>query len=147
MIPLRYRLRDSVRIEPGGDGSWRVVCESPLGVLTVNQAAVRLLDRTRAGASVAELAEIFGTGEELIFTLCERLRSRGMLEVERAAAGSDQVTQAPPRVSVIVPTRDRTADLDECLGTLAGLDYPRGRLEVIVVDDGSVDPAAVAGFW
>jgi mycofactocin system glycosyltransferase len=67
-----------------------------------------------------------------------------MLEVERAAAGSDQVTQAPPRVSVIVPTRDRTADLDECLGTLAGLDYPRGRLEVIVVDDGSVDPAAVA---
>jgi len=42
-----------------------------------------------------------------------------------------------PFCSVIVPTRDRPAQLAACLGALAALDYPRDRLEVIVVDDGS----------
>lgn len=46
---------------------------------------------------------------------------------------------APPMVSVIVPTKDREAELDECLAALFALDYPRDRYEVIVVDDGSTD--------
>jgi GT2 family glycosyltransferase len=39
-------------------------------------------------------------------------------------------------VSVVVPTRDRPGQLADCLRALGGLDYPRDRLEVIVVDDG-----------
>lgn len=49
-----------------------------------------------------------------------------------------------PFVSVVVPTYRRPASLARCLEALAALDYPRDRLEVIVVDDGSdtVDPGA-----
>ena len=30
VIPLEYRLREPVRLEPRDDGTWRVICESPL---------------------------------------------------------------------------------------------------------------------
>ena len=43
----------------------------------------------------------------------------------------------PEDVTVVIPVRDRTAELALCL---AGL----GEYQVIVVDDGSRDPAAVA---
>jgi len=41
-----------------------------------------------------------------------------------------------PDFSVVVPTRHRTAQLATCLEALGGLDWPRDRFEVIVVDDG-----------
>lgn len=44
-------------------------------------------------------------------------------------------------ISIVVPTRDRPADLARCLTALAGQDAP---IEVVVVDDGSRDRAAVA---
>jgi glycosyltransferase involved in cell wall biosynthesis len=44
-------------------------------------------------------------------------------------------------VSVVVPTRDRPAALERCLSALARQTAP--GLEIIVVDDGSDDPAAV----
>lgn len=47
-----------------------------------------------------------------------------------------------PFVSVIVPTRDRPAQLARCLDALARLEYPHERYEVIVVDDGSDPPVA-----
>lgn len=46
---------------------------------------------------------------------------------------------ATPRVSVIVPVRDGAATIGSCLGALAALDYPRERLEVVVVDNRSRD--------
>ena len=47
--------------------------------------------------------------------------------------------------SVIVPTRNRPADLARCLESLCRLEYPRASYEVIVVDDGgSTTPNDVA---
>jgi GT2 family glycosyltransferase len=40
----------------------------------------------------------------------------------------------------VVPTCSRPGQLHECLLALSALDYPRDRLEVIVVDDGSRTP-------
>jgi len=50
--------------------------------------------------------------------------------------------------TVVVPTYARPGPLAACLGALAALDYPADRFEVVVVDDGSPEPAdAVAeGF-
>ncbi len=42
-----------------------------------------------------------------------------------------------PTWTIIVPTYERPARLADCLASLARLDYPRDRFEVIVVDDGS----------
>ena len=41
-----------------------------------------------------------------------------------------------PSCSIIVPTYRRPGQLAECLDALAALEYPRDRLEAIVVDDG-----------
>jgi GT2 family glycosyltransferase len=41
-----------------------------------------------------------------------------------------------PRVSVVVPTRDRPAQLATCLAALRAQSLPAGRFEVVVVNDG-----------
>ena len=46
----------------------------------------------------------------------------------------------PPSVTVVVPVRDRPLELERCLRSL-GQSHP-----VVVVDDGSVDPAAVSAI-
>ncbi len=44
-----------------------------------------------------------------------------------------------PFVSIVIPVRDRAALLRACLESIRRLDYPRDRMEVIVVDGGSTD--------
>jgi mycofactocin system glycosyltransferase len=56
-----------------------------------------------------------------------------------AVAGEPDAVAGPTlAVTVVVPVRDRAAELDRCLAA-AGHRYP-----VVVVDDGSADPAALA---
>jgi mycofactocin system glycosyltransferase len=45
-------------------------------------------------------------------------------------------------VSVIVPVKDRADELRRCLESLRRVRYPRDRLEILVVDDGSGDASA-----
>jgi GT2 family glycosyltransferase len=40
-----------------------------------------------------------------------------------------------PAVSVLISTKDRRDLLDQTLASLAGLDYPRDRLEIVVVEE------------
>jgi mycofactocin system glycosyltransferase len=47
-----------------------------------------------------------------------------------------------PTVTVIVPVKDRAEELRRCLESLARLRYPRERVDVVVVDDGSADESA-----
>jgi glycosyltransferase involved in cell wall biosynthesis len=52
--------------------------------------------------------------------------------------------QNKPFLSIIVPTFNRRDKLADCLESLSHLDYPQGRVEVVVVDDGSqVTPESV----
>jgi len=139
VIPLEYRLRESVRLEPGPDGEWRVVCESPLNVLRINESALDFSDATSQGASVADLAAEVGAPRSA-FSGSASVSVAGGSRSGRVAAE----TGFTPSVTVIVPTRDRVSDLEECMGALRGLDYPGDRIELVVVDDGSADPAAVA---
>lgn len=50
-----------------------------------------------------------------------------------------------PSVSVIIPTRDRADLMRTCLSGLARTAYP-GELEILIVDNGSRDPEALALF-
>ncbi|MDD5556448.1 MAG: glycosyltransferase [bacterium] len=54
----------------------------------------------------------------------------------RTAPGPEE--DLPP-VSVIVPARDAERTLEECLVSLVNLDYPREKLDIVVVDNGSND--------
>jgi glycosyltransferase involved in cell wall biosynthesis len=44
-----------------------------------------------------------------------------------------------PSVSVIVCTRNRVKQLENCLDSLLNLNYPKSAFEIIVVDDNSND--------
>jgi glycosyltransferase involved in cell wall biosynthesis len=68
------------------------------------------------------------------------------LSSELPSSGSSLAATRPdgcPLIAVIIPTRDRPESLKRCLSALAGQTIAH-ELEVIVVDDGSVDRAAVA---
>jgi len=42
-------------------------------------------------------------------------------------------------VSVVIPSRNRRADLARCLSALTAQDFPKEKFEVIVCDDGSIE--------
>lgn len=45
----------------------------------------------------------------------------------------------PPRVAIVVPVRNEGRNIAACVEGLLAQDYPRDRLTVVVVDDGSTD--------
>jgi glycosyltransferase involved in cell wall biosynthesis len=47
--------------------------------------------------------------------------------------------EALPGISVVIPTLNSERYLDECLQSIAEQDFPRGLLEIIIVDGGSRD--------
>jgi mycofactocin glycosyltransferase len=95
---------------------------SPPRLLRLNAAGVRALDELRAGP----VASVRGG------RLARRLTDAGL------AHPRPPDLQQPAEVTVVIPVRDRAGGLDRCLSAL-GTRYP-----VIVVDDGSADPGAVA---
>lgn len=46
---------------------------------------------------------------------------------------------ALPGMTIVVPTRDRPRQLTACLDALTGIVYPRHRMHVVIVDDGSAE--------
>lgn len=54
--------------------------------------------------------------------------------------GDGAQTSGAPEFSIVIPSRDRPAQLRTCLAALARLENPRDQFEVIVVDDGSREP-------
>ncbi|MGE5279423.1 MAG: glycosyltransferase [Deltaproteobacteria bacterium] len=51
-------------------------------------------------------------------------------------------------ISVILAARNCAADLETCLASLSGQEYPRARVEVLVMDGGSTDGTReTAGRW
>jgi cellulose synthase/poly-beta-1,6-N-acetylglucosamine synthase-like glycosyltransferase len=58
------------------------------------------------------------------------------------ARGGDRLTAPPPDVSLIVAAHDEEQGILRFLRSAVGLAYPRERLEVIVVSDGSTDRTA-----
>jgi glycosyltransferase involved in cell wall biosynthesis len=51
----------------------------------------------------------------------------------------------PPLVSVVIPVLNHHASLRRCLDALERQTYPRDRIEVIVVDNGSISPIGAHG--
>lgn len=60
----------------------------------------------------------------------------GVRRLPRSRAVSDA---AAPTVSVLVSARNEERDLPRCLESLLALDYPREKLQIVLVDDRSTD--------
>jgi mycofactocin system glycosyltransferase len=124
-------LDPSVRLHSGPAGAL-LVGGQPLRVLRLNPAAARVVTRWRdSGGAPAGPAET---------ALAARLHAHGL-----AVVRPDRAPFAPADVTVVVPARDRPDALDRCLATVTRPARPvGGDPRVIVVDDGSRDPGAVA---
>ena len=96
---------------------------SPHRLLRLSASGVRALDELHAGPIQTAAAAM----------LAGRLVDAGL-----AHPRPPDTTGRDLSVTVVIPVRDRAAELDRCLSALGD------RHPVIVVDDGSSDPAAVA---
>lgn len=67
---------------------------------------------------------------------------RGSAPLTSPAPGGADRTDGLPRLTAIIPTRDRHDLLRDCLATLALQDADPASFEVVVVDDGSDPPLA-----
>lgn len=124
-LPVGWRIEidgDARRI----DGGRVLVGGTPFRLLRLSEAGARLLDRWGAGSPLRE-----GAGER---ALARRLVEASLAHPVPAGEGAPVASD----VSVVIPVRD---DTDRLAATIAALGHVR---EVIVVDDGSLDAAAVA---
>jgi mycofactocin glycosyltransferase len=96
---------------------------------------LRLLRLTPAGAA---LVDAWARGEPVSGRTADRRLARRLLAAGLAHPRAERGASTPADVAVVVPVRDRPEELRACLGAV-------GRAgELLVVDDGSRDPAAVA---
>ena len=121
-----YWLAEGISIEESATGSF-LVASRPLRMVRLNPALLALVKRMEDGVKPQSAAEI---------KVLESLVKSGF--VERSWQGLADLAHLPS-VSIVIPVKDRAADLRNCLTSLAQLDYPQDKLEVVVVDDGSSD--------
>jgi len=108
-----------LRLEPqladGAAGAHLRICKLALQPRRAQTSA----PRAQASRPAADLA-----------LLAEELRVHPGAAIERARL---------PRVTIVVPNLDGREVLADCLGSIAELDYPHERLEVVLVDNASSD--------
>lgn len=51
-----------------------------------------------------------------------------------------------PFISIVIPTFNRASFLSRCVGSLLELDYPQGKFEIIIINDGSTDATQTVLF-
>jgi mycofactocin glycosyltransferase len=116
----------------------------------------QLTDGSLFGGSPARVLRLTAAGQQALAELCAgpiRSAAAGVLARRLTDAGLGHPIPPPSAcaqqtagdrgdrrldVTIVIPVRDRAAMLDRCLGAASG-QHP-----IVVVDDGSADPAAVA---
>jgi mycofactocin glycosyltransferase len=131
LVPAGMRLQ----ADPGTRlvaGSAVLVGGSPVRVLRLTASGARRVAGWLGGAPVGD-----GVAAR---TLARRLLDAGIAHPDWGACFGGDGSPGLDDVTVVVPVRDRHAELARCLGGL------RGLRNVIVVDDGSADPAGIAAI-
>ena len=122
-----YRLAQTVELVERDGGSF-LLSKSPLSLLRLNRSLAELVRRGLEG-TITAITE----GETAVL---EQLVARGFAEKITSTPVQEEVL---PGVSIVIPVKDRAEELERCLASLANLDYPPEKIEIIVVDDGSSD--------
>ncbi len=122
-----YWLADGISVEDTGQGSF-LVSTRPLRMVRLNPALLKLVTRMEDVGVKPESAAELNVLESLVKSGFVQRCSQGLQDLDRL-----------PSVSIIIPVKDRAADLRHCLHSLQQIHYPQDKLEVVVVDDGSSD--------
>lgn len=126
---MKFRFVEGVELVEK-DEQRLLMARHPLSLLRLNESLASLLRRIRDGIPWRESPDSVN--------ILHKISEMGFLERWWQEAG-DGDTEYSPSVSVVIPVKDRARDLQRCLESLSSLQYPREKLEVIVVDDGSRD--------
>lgn len=111
----------------------------PLSLVRLNTAAFELVERCHSGLSLREAASNMDCSTAA--KLLAHLERRGFVRAKALPQAYEL-----PSVSVVVPVRNRAEQIRKCVESLLALEYPKDKLEIIVVDDASEDdtPAVIA---
>jgi mycofactocin system glycosyltransferase len=142
---LAYRVREGVNIHWRDDGLV-LILHSPLKAVVLNRSWAPVFGRlsTRNFISFEWITFSIGRADPVKMELfLNQLVRKGFLEQEGL---SDLLHYLS--VSIIVPVKNRSQEIASCLQSLAHLDYPSEKVEIIVVDDASDDhtPEVVGQF-
>ena len=124
---MAYSISPGVRIVSTPQGDF-LLGEKPLRFLKLNRPLLELVKR-----GMKEPIYSLSQAESKVL---EALVSR-WFAVRYVAGACAPATL--PFVSIIIPVMDRAEELGRCLDSLSRLRYPKEKLELIVVDDGSRD--------
>ena len=128
---MSYALAPEIRLQESPQGAF-LVAPRPLRMVRLNGALLALVRRLAEGPLAPSTKAEARVLEDLV--------TRGFLQ-HLAETGQEQEAVLP-RVSIVIPVKDRAEELRRCLASLEQLDYPSHLREVIVVDDGSSDASA-----
>lgn len=125
---FRYSLPEGYEFRHNAQG-WQICGNLPKRCITISDALAALLQRLLRGEEPPFSA---ATQKSLLY-----LAAKSYLRLE--AVPDSRCDAELPLVSVVIPVKNRTQDLRQCLASLHQLDWPKDKLEIIVVDDGSSD--------
>ena len=122
----------SVTLKAETDGYY-LLSRLPLKMLRVNESLFHLLEHIREGGRTGDFVRRNPVmNRENILKVLLMLVNGGYLTLDKVTALEDF-----PSVSIIIPARDAPEDLLECIKSLENLNYPKNKIEIIVLDDGS----------
>lgn len=127
---MNYRTAPGVELVEREGGTF-LMSRTPLALVRLNAPLVRLAKRAMAGPVAAA-----GDAEALVL---EQLTLKGFLVRLQDAP---QAGAELPSISVVIPVLDREDELARCLESIGRVEYPKEKIEIIVVDDGSRDRSA-----
>jgi mycofactocin glycosyltransferase len=135
--PGHYRLSRRVHIA-SQDGSKFAICDYPLRIVRLNPTAANLLTLCEEEHTPEQLSQAIHMPLKRIAALCDQLCWNGLLDAGPLLPPLDW-----PPVSIVIPSYNRTKELERCIRSLFILDYPTDCLEIIVVDDASNDETSM----
>lgn len=124
---MAYSISPGVRIVSTAQGDF-LLGEKPLRFLKLNKPLLELVKR-----GMKEPVIPSSPAESKVL---EALVSRWFAVRNVAGACAPAIL---PFISIIIPVMDRAEELGRCLDSISRLRYPKEKLELIVVDDGSRD--------
>ena len=139
MEGFKFSLANNVSLKADAKGFF-LISRAPVKILRINESLFNLLNHISEGG---ELSDFPTANPQNTVKVLLTLVARGYLKLESTAPLTEF-----PNVSVIIPVRDQPENLIDCLKALEKVRYPRDKLEIIVVDDGSAKDVSqiIKGF-
>jgi len=143
---FRFGMAERTRLK-SGDIGYCIESDAPLRLLHINKSLYNTIEKLITGYNLYEiLQDKTSLAQKKLIEILLSLVCKGYLVLNSVPSLTDK--DEYPEISIIIPVKNRPKEIFECLDALTRLDYPKEKLEVVVVDDGSKDdtPDVIRSF-